>query len=274
MSFDSTGLNRIDYELCQYEGSRARFRGPKTDIDQRYIAFLGATETFGKFVEDPFPKLLAELLPAQPLNLGMINGGVDAILGDASVMDMAKNAEVRIVQVVGALNQTNHYFKVRPRRNDRFVAPREPLKRMFPEIDFAEFHFTKAMLKALHSCSDKRFRMLCDELQKTWMSSMLELLDQLGDKTILLWFSSIRPPANAVRDPRDPMLIDEQMIAQLKSKAAAYVECVPGAQAAERDTKALRGTLMSPEAIRQLMGPVAHVQAAQALQETCEQMMR
>jgi hypothetical protein len=274
MSYDSKGLNRIDYELCNYDGSRITFRGPKADIEQRYIAFLGATETFGKFVEDPFPKLLAEFLPAKPMNLGMINGGVDAILGDKFVMETAKKADLRIVQVIGALNQTNHYFKVHPRRNDRFVAPREPLKRMFPEIDFAEFHFTKAMLTALHGCSKKRYRMLCDELQKKWLTSMAELLEQLGEKTILLWFGSVRPPKNAVRNPKDPMLIDAKMIAQLRGKASAYVECVPGPQAAERDANTLRGTLMSPEAIQQVMGPIAHAQAAQALQEISEQMMR
>lgn len=274
MSCDSKGLNRIDYELRCYEGSRITFRGPKVDTDQRYIAFLGATETFGKFVQDPFPKLLAEFLPAKPLNLGMINGGVDAILGDKSVMDLAKNADLRILQIIGALNQTNHYFKVHPRPNDRFIAPKEPLKRMFPEIDFAEFHLTKAMLTALHKCSKKRYRMLCDELQKSWLTNMVHLFDQLGDKTIMLWFGSVRPPANAVLDLRDPVLIDAKMIAQLRSHASAYVECVPGAQALQRDANELRGTLMSPEAIKQVMGPVAHVQAAQALQEISAQMMR
>jgi len=49
---------------------------------------------------------------------------------------------------------------------------------------------------------------------------------------------------------------------------------VPGPQAVERDANALRGTLMSPEAIQQVMGPIAHAQAAQALQEISEQMMR
>jgi len=42
----------------------------------------------------------------------------------------------------------------------------------------------------------------------------------------------------------------------------------------QRDANELRGTLMSPEAIKQVMGPTAHVQAAQASQEISEQMMR
>jgi len=82
MSYDGTGLTGIDYDLCSYEGSRLTFRGPRADIEKRYVAYLGATETFGKFVEKPFPNLLADYLPASSLNLGMINGGLDTILGD------------------------------------------------------------------------------------------------------------------------------------------------------------------------------------------------
>jgi len=88
--------------------------------------------------------------------------------------------------------------------------------------------------------------MLCDELQKTWLNNMLELLKDLGDNTILLWFSSRKPPKNAVRDPKDP----------------------------QKDAAVLRASLMSADAIAQIMGPNAHRQAAQALQETCAQMMR
>ena len=33
------------------------FRGPKRDLDQPFVAFLGGTNTYGKFIERPFPDL-------------------------------------------------------------------------------------------------------------------------------------------------------------------------------------------------------------------------
>ncbi len=273
MSYDGTGLSGLDYNLCAYSGSRLMFRGPKVDLSKRYVAFLGTTETFGKFVERPFPNLLAQHLPARSVNLGMINGGVDAYLGDPAIMAVAKQADLRVVQVLGALNQTNHFFKVHPRRNDRFVAPCEALVRMFPEVDFAEFNFTKAMLVALHGCSKTRFKMLCRELQKIWLARMSYLLDELGERTILLWFAGAQPPKNAITDPRDPMLIDAKMLKKLRMKASAYVESVPDKKSFEQDQAELLNIMASPAAVRQIMGPNAHLQASRALQETCRQML-
>ena len=107
MSFDGAGLNGLDYDVCAYDGSRLMFRGPKIDVDKPYVAFLGATETFGKFVAQPFPTVLAKHLPAQSLNLGMINAGEDVYLGDPAIVGLAKNANLRVVQVLSdSINRT------------------------------------------------------------------------------------------------------------------------------------------------------------------------
>lgn len=273
MSYDGTGLSGLDYKICEYQGSRLKFRGPKAELGKPYIAFLGATETFGKFIDVPFPDLLSARLSVQTLNLGLINGGVDAYLGDTSIMSLAAGADLRVVQVLGALNQTNHYFKVHPRRNDRFVAPCEALVRLFPEVDFAEFHFTKAMLIALQACSKTRYRMLCQELQKIWLKRMSRLLDELGGPTILLWFAGAKPPKRSIIDPRDPMLVDAKMLAQLRLKATTYVECVPSAGTIDQDEKDQVNIMASPSAMRQIMGPNAHLQTAHALQDVCVQLL-
>lgn len=273
MSYDGIGLTGLDYDLCAYEASRLMFRGPKVDFDKPYVAFLGTTETFGKFIPRPFPDLLTEHLPAQALNLGMINAGVDAYLGDAAVMSLAKKADLRVVQVLSALNQSNHFFKVHPRRNDRFVAPSEALVRMFPEVDFAEFHFTKAMLVALHACSKRRYKKLCRELQKIWLRRMSLLLEELGGPTVLLWFSASEPPKNGMTDPKDPMLVDAKMLKEIRTKASAYVTCIPDEASMEQDKTDLLNIMASPVAISQIMGPRAHVHASQALQEVCTQML-
>lgn len=274
MTYGVTGLRGLNYDICAYDGSRLKFRGPKCDLSSPYVAFLGTTETFGKFVAQPFPTLLTKHLPAAPVNLGMINCGVDAYLNDPAVLDVARQADLRVVQVIGALNLSNHYFKVHPRRNDRFVCARTALKRLFPEVDFTEFHFTKAMLAALSHRSDERYKMVCDELQKIWLARMTVLMKLLGERTVLLWFAGNIPPIDAIADLGDPMLIDADMIERMRALSSAYVEIVPDPLAIERDREDMLRTLVSQSAAKQVMGPCAHVQAAQALQETCIHLIR
>ena len=274
MSFDGAGLNGLDYDVCEYDGSRLMFRGPKIDVDKPYVAFLGATEIFDKFVAQPFPTVLTKHLPAQSLNLGMINAGVDAYLGDPAIVDLAKKADLRVVQVLSALNQSNHFFKVHPRRNDRFIGASEALVRMYPEVDFTEFHFTKAMLVALHDCSERRFKILCFELQQIWLKRMSQLLKYIGSPTVLVWFAGAEPPKNGLRDPKDPMLVDAKMIEKIRGEASAYVLCVPDETALAQDNEELLRIMASPVAASQIMGPKAHLQAAQTLQEICTDLMR
>ncbi|MGB7318473.1 MAG: DUF6473 family protein [Planktotalea sp.] len=273
MTYNVTGLSGLNYELCAYDGSRIQFRGPKHNLNKSYVAFLGTTETFGKFVARPFPTLLAEHLPAEAVNLGMISGGLDAYLNDPAILEVAKKADLRVVQVIGALNLSNHYFKVHPRRNDRFVCARETLVRLFPEVDFTEFHFTKAMLGALQAQSAERYRMVCDELQKIWLARMTVLLKLLGERTVLLWFAGSPPPECAIEKPSDPMLIDADMVKRMRAKASAYVQSVPDPVSLNGDWNDLSQSLTSRTAAKQLMGPNAHLQAAQALQETCAHLL-
>ncbi len=269
MTYNVTGLSGLNYELCAYGGSRLRFRGPQRDLSKPYVAYLGTTETFGKFVARPFPSILSEHLPAQPVNLGMINGGLDAYLNDPAALEVAKKADLRVVQIIGALNLTNHYFKVHPRRNDRFLCAHETLTRLFPEVDFTEFHFTKAMLAALKAQSDERYHMVCDELQKMWLARMTVLLTLLGERTVLLWFANQPPPKDAIIDPSDPMLIDADMVERMRQKTSAFVQSIPDPYSLKTDQDDLLQTMTSRAAAKQLMGPNAHVQTAQALQETC-----
>ena len=274
MSYDVMGRRVLDYEICNYDGSRLQFRGPKRNLTDPYVAFLGTTETFGKFVAQPYPDLLAEHLPVGAVNLGMVNGGVDAYLNDPAILEVARGAELRVVQVMGALNLSNHFFKVHPRRNDRLIGPCEPLRRLYPDLDFAEFHFTKAMLRALQRHSSERYEMICRELQDIWLARMTMLLKLLGERTIITWLADAEPPQNAVIAPRDPMLIDAELIQRIKAKANAYVEIVPPRPSLENRTKGMLFGAMEGPVAEQMMGPAAHQEVALALQETCAHFLK
>lgn len=274
MSFEGTGFSGLNYDLCGYDGSRLQFRGPKCDLSQPYVAFLGTTETYGKFVQQPFSELLSARLRMGAVNLGLLNCGVDALLGDPATLKIAKGADLRIVQILGALNLGNTYFKVHPRRNDRFIAPTLNLEHLFPEIDFTEFHFTKAMLRALRRCSSERFEIVCSELQNVWLARMTFLLKQLGGKTILLWFSPAPPRQNATSSLGEPMLIDEDMIVRLRRKVSGYAEVIPSQSVVQRDYGELMHRFAITPATGHLMGQHAHKYAASTLEPISRQVLK
>ena len=153
MGATDDGRRRLDYALCRYGTSKLLFRGPLRRTSSPYVVFVGGTQTFGRYVETPFPALV-ELSSGVPcINFGLQNAGLDVFLHDAEVMKIAAGGHVTVVQVLGAHNMSNRYYSVHPRRNDRFIAPSKLLCSIYPEVDFAEFHFTRHLLEALKQVS-------------------------------------------------------------------------------------------------------------------------
>jgi hypothetical protein len=86
MKYDIVESGGLSYAPCRYGMSRIFFRGPKRDLETPYLAFLGGTETFGKFIDRPFPALVEKELRRPCVNFGCVNGGVDAFVNDPTIM--------------------------------------------------------------------------------------------------------------------------------------------------------------------------------------------
>jgi len=85
----------VDYQVYQLPGVRGVFRGPPLTSD-RYVACIGAAQTFGRFVQNPFPSLLAEALGVEALNLGRGGVGPSFALSEPGLMDSINRAEAAI----------------------------------------------------------------------------------------------------------------------------------------------------------------------------------
>ncbi|EPX82368.1 hypothetical protein Salmuc_04093 [Salipiger mucosus DSM 16094] len=162
------------------------FRGPRRSLDESYVAFLGGTETYGRFVAAPFPALAEQRLDRVCVNLGAVNAGPDLYLNDAGALDVAARAELCVVQMMSAQNMSNRFYGVHPRRNDRFLRASEGLQALYPEVDFTEFHFTRHMLGRLREVSAERFAQVTEELRQAWMARMTQLLTVLRGRALLL----------------------------------------------------------------------------------------
>ncbi|MCR9147484.1 MAG: DUF6473 family protein [Rhodobacteraceae bacterium] len=267
MAFEELGRLRAREETCQYQGSRLLFRGPKRSLCQEYIAFLGGTETYGKFVTCPFPDRLEQLIGATCVNLGWPNAGIDVLLNDRGLMRMAGAARLTVLQVPNAANMTNRFYTVHPRRNDRFLKARAPLRALYPEIDFTDFSFTRHMLATLKAHSLDRFAVLHQDLAQVWIAGMRRLIDKIEGPVILLWFSDRAPDrlCDAPEMDYEPALVSRGMLEALTGAAAGMARAPRGTQdKAELLTDQLF-LRINASAARDLPDQGAHDIAAKAL---------
>ncbi|MBW7920471.1 MAG: hypothetical protein H3C51_00025 [Rubellimicrobium sp.] len=257
----------LDYAPCQYPGSRLYFRGPAADLTRPFVAFLGGTETYGKFIETPFPALVARATGLQCANFGIVNASVDAPGSDPGLMAIARRAGVRVLQVTGAHMLSNRFYTVHPRRNDRFLRASTVLSALFPEVDFSEICFTGHLLARLWEVSPDRFQILREELQAAWSARMRSTLEQLGPATLLLWFAPQMPsdiPWEERPDPLhiEPAFVTRRMLDSLRPLVRMVLMATPSPRAMATGTAGMVYTSRQQAAARALLPPAAHEEAA------------
>ncbi|MCC7320988.1 MAG: hypothetical protein IT542_08430 [Rubellimicrobium sp.] len=260
----------LDYAPCQYPGSRLYFRGPERDLSRPHVAFLGGTETYGKFIEQPFPALVEKATGRQAVNLGVPNASIDALMSDTGLHDIAREAEVRVVQVLGAQAMSNRFYTVHPRRNDRFVRASTVLAALFPEVDFTEICFVGHLLGTLWQISPERFQILREELQTAWTARMRSYLTALGPATFLLWFAAQLPSDVPWEDRADPLRIEpafvtRKMLDSLRPLVRGVIMATPSPRAVAGGTAGMVFTPLQESAANAQLSPAAHEEAAQAI---------
>jgi hypothetical protein len=269
MSIETMGPGALDYLPCRYGASKLVFRGPRRDLTDPFVAFVGSTETYGKFIENPYPSLVETALGRTCVNFGLLNAGIDAFVHDPFVIETTAQAEVTVVQVMGAQNMTNRFYAVHPRRNDRFVSASNLLKTIYREVDFAEFNFNKHMLSDLLKLSPDRFYTVKMELQVAWLARMRLMLSGIKGKTILLWFASEPPPEDSTDNEtslgNDPLFITRQMIDEVTPLVTKVVQVNASAAADEAGTQGMVFSELEALAAQEMLGPLAHEEAASAL---------
>lgn len=274
MSMHGGGQSTLEYYPCRYGNSRVLFRGPRRPLDGAYVAFVGATETYGRFIETPFPKLVEDAVAVSCVNFGAVNAGVDLYLNDPAVLDLITQAEVKVVQIMGAQNMANRYYAVHPRRNDRFLRASDRLEELYPEVDFTEFHFVRHMLGRLQEVSEERFAIIVDELRLAWVARMKQLLTQIHGQVVLLWFAGSPPPQDDRPDlAQDPLFITRDMIETLQPRVTKVVEVLPSAAAREDGTTGMVYSDFESYAAQELQGPRAHQEAASKLAQVLAPML-
>ncbi|MCK8463890.1 DUF6473 family protein [Aliiroseovarius sp. S1339] len=275
MVYDTLGKGPLNYQLCRHGTSKILFRGPKKKLTSPYIAVLGGTETYGKYVEHPYPDLLQLELGMQVANFGCLNAGVDAFLHDYGVLTLSNKARVTVLQVTGAHNMSNRFYAVHPRRNDRFLRGSNLLKDLYGEIDFTEFNFTRHLLSALRETSVDRFALVVEELRTAWVARMKLLISKLDCDIVLLWLADHRIKDGGANGfyGSDPLFVDQQMMQAVAPFVREVVEIVPTQQEMDEGREGLVYADMDEPATRDMLGMIAHRRASRALHDAVDRII-
>ncbi len=273
MAYALQSEGALDYFPCRYGVSNMSFRGPRRSLDRPYIVFLGGNETYGKFIPDPFPDLVEEEVGYGAVNLGIPNAGPEVYLNEPSLLDLAQGAEAVVVQVLGAGNLSNRYYKVHPRRNDRFVGPTPLLKTLYRDVDFTEFTFTRHLLATLFDHSPEKFQTLAEDLRATWFRQMDTLLKRLPPRTVLLWLSDQPPPVKAQGLGPDPLLVDADLVASVRPLVRTYVEAVERSDQRGRGLSGMAFARDESAAAARLPGPEVHRDLSRLLSNALEKIL-
>jgi len=270
--YEHMGDGALDYLPCRYGKSKLLFRGPKRKLDGSYCAMLGGTETYGRFIEAPFPAQVEERSGCKVVNLGCVNAGVDVFAGDPSVLDVCGTARLTVVQAVGAQNMSNRFYTVHPRRNDRFLRASSLMKTVFREMDFTEFHFTRHMLTTIRDISAEKYQMVVDELKSAWVARMKFLAQRVPGKTVLLHVPMRDTAGNMPLGP-DPLYVDQGMIAEVRPHFTEYVQVDPSDDALKQGTDGMVFSPMEEPAAGEIPGPAVHREIADDLSPVVQRLM-
>jgi Domain of unknown function (DUF6473) len=275
MAYHDLGEGALDYVPCRYGKSKLLFRGPKRRFDSAYVAMLGGTETYGKFVEHPYPALTEELLGMPVVNFGLVNAGVDVFSHDETVMQACANAAVTVIQISGAQNLSNRFYAVHPRRNDRFLRASNLLKTIYRDVDFTEFNFTRHLLTTLREDNPDKFAMVESELKEAWVARMKTLVSRISSRVVLLWLADHEPEDchTSTDDGSDPLFVDRDMLQAVAPYVSALVEVVVEAEDVADGFQGLVYSDLEEPAARGLLGVTAHEKAARALHPVLEGLM-
>ncbi len=256
MSFELPGARAPEDLLCRYGASKLMCRGPRRKLDQPYVAFLGGSETFGKFVEQPFVALVERALGKPCVNLGSANSGLDAYVQDPDILRICAEADLTVIQVMGAQNLSNRYYRVHPRRNDRFLAASPLLQTIYRNVDFTEIHFNKHLLTTLNSVSPERFQIVLEELRQAWLGRMRLLLGFLTRKPVILWLRYADEPETLLGP--EPLLVKRAMLEDLGEEIEDVIEVRVECSGDMDELEMMKFGPMQAPAASHMIGPQMH----------------
>lgn len=98
----------LNYKISEFCG--LQYRSPQIDFNNPYICCVGNSFTFGRFVKNPYPAILSEMLDMQVLNLGFAHLQPRTITRYPILMRLVRNSLLSVVQFKFNINDSSFDF--------------------------------------------------------------------------------------------------------------------------------------------------------------------
>lgn len=211
------------YELAQAPG--VQFRGPQLSPDQgaNYITCIGAAQTLGIYIEEPYPVRLAEQIGMPAVNLA-VGASWPGFYSNKypDLLDIVNGGQCLILQVMSARGESSSRFEatdVIETMRDRKTGEKLTSIHAWAKILSEEPEFAPQYV---------------EELRASWVKSNLELIEKVKVPVILFWYSR-RPqdePTNFSLEGdlfknmgEFPQFVDSKSVQAVADKCSAFVEC-------------------------------------------------
>ena len=254
LEYQNTDKKLIDYNLFEFEN--LHLRGPKPKLEKgSYFTCIGSAHTFGRYVEKPYPTLLAEKLGIEVLNIGV--GGIGPhFFKKPSLLELINNSRFVVVQTLSGRSTSNTAFdskrgvgltvkieelsfqstedksSILSRKENRDFLQSTPEESLQIPVG-VRLHATKAYESLLKG----RDKVFCDAIRQEtklrYTLAMIQLLSQIEVPKCLLYFSVREPSSlsNRYKSWKDylgefPQFVDREVMKNIKLYSDRYVECV------------------------------------------------
>jgi hypothetical protein len=237
----------VDYQLWQPGGTNDWLRGPPPPslAAGSYVACVGAAQTFGCLVRDPWPAQLGRELGLPTLNLGLAGAG-PARFRREPWRQLLAGARVVVFQVLSGRSADCPRFRsdggerlqlADGRRLGADAAWRELLQADLAGVTSPVWRGLRNRWQAWFG--RREVRRLVAATRQDWLAQFTALLQETRAPKVLLWWSRRRPHYRARYHSLPalfgeyPQLVDASMVAALRPHADDYVQCVTRAGSPE-----------------------------------------
>lgn len=182
LNYQKSDRNVVDYELWYLAGGQVPLRGPRVQFaGTDYVCCIGAAQTFGRFVADPFAQQVGRFLDRPCVNLGLAGAGPDAFLNRQRFRRVIQNASLVVIQSMSGRSVSAGVFKVGGNNGvlEFLSGPRKGEKKLAQDA-----------YKILRDeYGQSAFDTQVKAAQDRWVDLHRELIELCTGKTIYLWMS-------------------------------------------------------------------------------------
>ena len=224
IGYQSVDRWAYDYDLWFADEGRLAFRGPEADLRQSgHVTFIGAAQTFGRFVDRPFPEMFRPFSKLPIANLGISGAGPERYLNDPFLPEVLSRSRYVFIQAMSGRSVSAGAFRV-ANNNGVSIFQDGPRK--------GEQHLAQDAYRILRTeYGEDRYQEQVRGAQQAWIERYVELIEACEGRACILWVSE-RPVESDLALDRSPVgvfphFVDANCVRAVQERCnVPVIECV------------------------------------------------